>query len=271
MSSALDTLCAVSIKHRTHEVLNDRWGGGAIGVAVDIILVTLIVANIIAFVLETEPTIGNAYADAFRLFESVSIVAFTIEYLVRLWSCTSDPHNARPLLGRLRWSLSPMALIDLAAIAPFYLAFVGLDLRAMRVLRLVKMLRLAKLGRYTAAINLLAKVLGERKSELLAVFSMATVVVLLSSIGMYYAERVHQPDEFGSVPRAMLWTITNLTPLSATLARPATPVGLGLSVVVAIVGVGVIAMPTGIIGAGFVEHIRKRRTEALCPHCGKLI
>ncbi|MEL6795265.1 MAG: ion transporter, partial [Planctomycetota bacterium] len=213
----------------------------------------------------------NAYADAFRVFESVSIAAFTVEYLVRLWSCTADPRYAGPLTGRLRWMLSPMALIDLAAIAPFYLAFVGLDLRAIRVLRLVKMLRLAKISRYTAAINLLAKVLGERKSELLAVFSMAAVVVLFSSIGMYYAERAHQPDEFESVPQAMLWTIMNLTPLSATSARPVTPIGLGLSVVVAVVGVGVIAMPTGIIGAGFVEHIRKRRTEPRCPHCGKAI
>ncbi|MEM8757441.1 MAG: ion transporter [Planctomycetota bacterium] len=256
------------VRGRIYELFNTRWGGGRVGVAIDLVLVVLIGTNIIAFVLETESALAAEYGVAFRWFEVFSVSVFTLEYVLRLWSCTAGSGYAHPVAGRIRWACSPMAIIDLLAILPFYLPMLGVDLRALRVVRLARILRLAKLGRYTRSVALLASVLRERKSELLAVLFMATVIVLLSSIAMYYAERERQPESFGSVPRSMLWTVTNLTPLSATGARPETPAGIGLSVVIAIAGVGVIAMPTGIVGAGFVQHARGRRTVQRCPQCG---
>jgi voltage-gated potassium channel len=125
-------------------------------------LVALILANIAAFVLETVEPIHRTAPAFFRWFEAVSVAIFTIEYLLRLWSCTASPSYAGPVLGRLRFALTP-ALVDLLAILPFYLPLAVGDLRVLRTIRMLRLLRLAKLGRYSIAVRTIGAVLRPRE------------------------------------------------------------------------------------------------------------
>ncbi|MCA9271572.1 MAG: ion transporter [Phycisphaerales bacterium] len=259
-----------SIRDRVYEITSDKWGGGPLGVAFDIAIVSLILLSILAVVLESVDSIGERYRVWFAAFEVFAVSVFTIEYLLRVWSCTADPRYAHPVRGRLRFMASPLAIIDLLAILPFYLPFVGVDLRSLRVFRLLRLLRLAKLGRYTRALGLIWRVMLRVRYELVSLAVVVVCFVLVASVLMYYAERSSGTEGFDDIPSSMLWTVTNLTPLSATSAKPLTVLGKLLSVCVAIVGVGIIALPTGIVGAGLVEELRAKRIQVqVCPHCSK--
>lgn len=258
------------MRARVYGVTSDKWGGGRIGLTFDITIVSLILLSIIATVLESVESLGVRYANWFGAFEVFAVSVFTVEYLLRVWSCTADPRYAHPVRGRLRFVVSPMALIDLIAILPFYLPFVGVDLRSLRIFRLLRVLRLAKLGRYTRALSLIGRVVVRVRYELISLALVVVCFVLIASVLMYYAERPNQTAGFEDIPSAMLWTVTNLTPLSATAAKPVTLLGKLLSVIVAVVGIGIIALPTGIVGAGLLEELRAKRVEReTCPHCGK--
>ncbi len=258
------------MRHRVYGMTSDKWGGGSLGIAFDLAIVSLILLSIIAVVIESVDSIGNRYRVWFGAFETLAVIVFTIEYLLRVWSCTADPKYAHPIRGRLRFMASPLAIIDLVAILPFYLPFVGIDLRSLRIFRLLRLLRLAKLGRYTRALGLIWRVVLRVRYELVSLAVVIICFVLVASVLMYYAERSSGTEGFDDIPSSMLWTVTNLTPLSATSAKPLTVLGKLLSVCVAVVGVGIIALPTGIVGAGLVEELRaKRLGKSACPHCGK--
>ena len=137
----------------------------------------LVIANIIALILETVPSIHDAYPTVFKDFDLISVAIFTIEYILRLWSITSEEKYKRPIVGRIRYMLTPVALIDLVAIIPFYLPFVmAMDLRFLRAFRL---LRLAKLGRYSSAMQTLLKVARSRKEELIGCMSLTFLLIIL--------------------------------------------------------------------------------------------
>ena len=170
--------------------------------------------------------------------------------------------------GRLRFVVTPMAIIDLLAILPFYLYFLPVDLRFVRAFRLVRVVRIAKVARYIAALTLFSKVLRNKREELILTSVAALVVIVVASCLMHFAESEIQPQAFPDIPRTMWWAVATLTTVGYGDVYPVTDLGKVLAAVVALAGIGLVALPTGILGSGFVEEIEKRRGSARCPHCG---
>jgi voltage-gated potassium channel len=157
-----------SLKTRTHEILEKAAPGDTASQAFDIFIMTLICLNILATILETVRRLSAHHMGFFRTFEVFSVAVFTVEYVLRIWSCTSDPKFAHPVKGRLRFAVTPMALVDLMAVLPFYLPrLIPLDLRFIRALRLFRLFRVFKFGRYSEALDTLGHVIRAKREELI--------------------------------------------------------------------------------------------------------
>jgi voltage-gated potassium channel len=238
----------------------------------DILIISLIFLNVVAVVIESVASVQKAAPWFFTVFETVSVVIFTVEYVLRVWSCTVAPRFAGPVLGRLRFMATPFAVIDLCAILPFYFAGLGLDLRFIRAFRLMRIFRIAKLGRYSTSLQLLGRVFAARKYELLVTLSVMLVLLVVASCLMYYAEGDVQPNVFSSIPASMWWGVATLTTVGYGDAFPVTVTGKLIASFMAIMGIGVFALPAGILGGGFMEEVRRARGEGIeCPHCGAKI
>lgn len=214
----------------------------AIGRHFAIIIQILIVASIVAFTLETLPDLSTKWQHAFDVFELVVVVIFTAEYLLRLIASKS----------RLRYIFSFYGLIDLAAIAPFYLA-TGLDLRSLRVLRIFRLLRIAKLFRYSRAAQRLATAFFDVRHELILFGFMIVVLLYLASVGIYYFENAAQPDQFKSILHSMWWAVTTLTTVGYGDIYPVTLGGRIFTFVILVLGLGVVAVPTGLVASALTE------------------
>lgn len=262
------------VKRRMREILTipsapgDFWGS-----AFDAFIITLIVLNTLAVIVETIPGAIAGYEDWVTAFEWLSIAVFAVEYFLRIWSITTEPGFAHPVRGRLKWMATPFAVIDLLAILPALLFAV--DLRFLRVLRV---LRILKLGRYSESVLILGNVLKRSRRELLTSLFVVLLALLVVSSFMYYAEREAQPDVFASIPHAMYWGIIALTTTGYGDVVPITTPGRVLAGVAALLGVAAIALPVGILSSSFVQEIEARRVakrkaddaaESNCPHCGK--
>ena len=164
-----------------------------------------------------------------------------------------------------------MAIIDLLAILPAFLPFIGIDLRVLRSLRVFRIIRIAKLGRYSRALQMIAQAFKSKREHLITSAFFMLVLILIAASLMYYAERDAQPDHFDSIPSAMWWSVVTLTTVGYGDVYPVTPVGRLLAAVMAILGVGMVALPTSILGAGFIEQMSKPspRPHPACPHCGR--
>jgi len=220
-------------------------------------IMMLIVFNVIAVMLESVRDIGAAHQRFFNAFELFSVMAFAVEYLFRVWASVEDGRYRRPLAGRLRYMATPMAIVDLIAVLPFFLgAFFNVDTRILRVLRL---LRVFKLTRHSAALEILFKVIRLESRSLGAALFVLLVLMVLASAGMYVAERNVQPEFFGNIPKAMWWATVTLTTVGYGDVVPVTDVGRFFSGIIVILGIGIAALPAGIVAAGFTQELQKRR------------
>ena len=164
-----------------------------------------------------------------------------------------------------------MALVDLLAVLPFYLPLLlPFDLRVLRILRLFRIFRLAKIGRYSESMKVLTKVMQNKREELLISLSTTAIMLVLISSLMYYVERDIQPEAFSSIPATMWWGIATMTTVGYGDVYPLTAVGRILGATVCLLGIGVFALPAGIIASGLSDAMRRRgKTRHVCPHCGK--
>lgn len=221
-------------------------------------MAVLIIANVVAVALETLPGVGDRYMSAFWTFELVSVAIFSIEYLLRLWVC---PHFVRyqdmpPGQARWRYARTPMAIVDLLAILPFYLsAFLNLDLR---LLRAVRLLRLFKIMRYSVAIETLIAAIKRESQALYASFILMVFMLVVSASAIYYLEHEAQPEAFQSIPHAMWWAMATLSTVGYGDLAPITPLGKFLGALVMIIGIGMFALPTGILASGFTQELKRR-------------
>ncbi len=223
----------------------------------DFSLIILIVANVIALVLETVPPIDNEYHKFFKWFEIISVAIFSLEYIFRLYACVEDRRFRKPFKGRLKFALTPMQLIDALAILPFYLSFLGVDTRVLRVLRIMRIFRLLKLTRYVASLELISRILKERLTDLIISLTMVFLLILISASLMYYAERGVQPEAFSSIPASMWWAVATLTTVGYGDIYPITFLGKFLASCIAILGIAAFAIPTGILSSAFSDAIKK--------------
>jgi len=206
------------------------------------------------------------------IFEIISIIIFCVEYAGRMWACVEDKRFEEPLFGRIRYALHFMTLLDLAAILPFFIPFIATDTRVIRIFRLLRLIRILKVGRYYKTLQIFSSVIMEKKEELVLTTLLMIMLLIVSACVMYYCENGVQPDKFSSIPQSMWWSIETLTTVGYGDIYPVTTLGKIFSGMISILGLGMFALPAGILGAGFVEEIQKRKKHIKrCPHCGKEI
>ena len=233
----------------------------------------LIILNVISLILESYKELRDSIPDFFYYFEVISVIIFSIEYLLRLWTSDLDKtYKGNSFKKRLKFSLSTLALIDLIAILPFYLPLIfPFDLRIVRILRLFRLLRIFKLGRYSKSLNTITSVLKSTKSELAITGFVAFILLVLSSTIMYYFENEVQPEKFASIGHSFWWAVATLTTVGYGDVFPITAMGKIMSGLIALIGIGFIALPTGIISSAFIERIQEQKKErniCKCPNCG---
>lgn len=246
------------LRRRTYAVLENAADEPAAR-PLNRLLIALIIANVAAIVLGSVTSIAARYQPWLALFEWFSILVFSIEYLARVWAAVErdDGRYAAPVTGRIRYMLSPLALIDLLAILPFYLAFlVPVDLRFMRIFRLFLIF---KLTRYHASMSLLGRVVrNEARPIAAALFVLATLLMVAASFA-FIAEHETQPQVFASIPDAMWWAIVTMTTVGYGDMVPVTPFGKLIGGVIAVIGLGMVALPAGLLAAGFSEQLHQRK------------
>jgi voltage-gated potassium channel len=259
-----------SFRHRLYQILQEPQTDDCLAKWINGFLIGLILLNVLSIILVTIPGLGNQFRGIFILIEVVSVAIFTIEYLLRVYACKEDPHLAGKA-GRLKFGLSGLQLVDLLAILSFYFPLAFSSLEFFRIFRIFRIFRLVKLVRYSDSLQLLGKVIGSKKRELTMVFSMFLIAMVMASTLMFYAERLAQPEKFSSIPAAMYWAVVTMATVGYGDVTPVTVVGKLLTMCVALSGILVLAMPTAIIGSGFMEELEKHREKRVCPHCGKVI
>ncbi len=226
---------------------------------VDLFLIALIIFNIICLSFETDKEVYSTYKDFFEKVELISVIIFTIEYLLRLIS-----------LEKIKGILHPLMIIDLIAIIPFYLPVFGLDLRFLRMFRLVRtlrvlrslrILRIFKLARYFEALQLIGKVITKKRHELISIFGLLLFCIFLSSFFMYYAEAEAQPKVFKNILDTFWWSLITFTTVGYGDMVPITPLGKLLSGMVVLIGIMLFALPTSILTAEFLNEFQKNENK----------
>ncbi len=234
-------------------------------------MVFVILLNVIVVILETVKPIHALFFVEFAFIDAFSVIFFSIEYILRLWVCVQNRNFSSPVRGRIRYALTPLAIIDFLSVAPFYLPmFLPVDLRILRILRLFRIIRILKLGHYSTAVAVVGRVIVRKKEELLISLSILVIAIILASSMMYYAEHEVQPEAFDSIPHAMWWAIVTLATVGYGDVYPITILGKVLGGVVLVAGIMIFALPTAIFAAGFIEDITVRK-GIVCPKCGYVI
>ena len=266
----------MTTKRRVFAIVSKAEGNDIPSRVFDITVMSLILLSVLSIILESFESLAARFAPAFAGFELVTILFFTVEYAARLW--TADlllPGSSHP---HIRYALSFMAIVDLLAILPFYLPFLSADLRFLRMLRLLRLLRMIrvfKLGRYFDALRIVVKVIKDSAAQLVISILLCLFVMLFSAIVMYTVENPAQPDQFPNIIASLWWAICTLTTVGYGDVYPITAIGRFFAAVISLVGIGIIAIPTGIIAAGFSSVISAAAPEEdpkpFCPYCGHRI
>ncbi len=226
----------------------------------------LVVAGIIVLVsiavLETEIHVIRRYGNLMNVMKAVLFVFFATEYALRLWVAVLNPR----FRSTLQYALTPSALLDLAVLVTFVTPFMGLEATVFRLLQIARLLRLARMGRYSRAMNLVFEAIRSRSTELLLSFGMAFGLMLGAATLLYVVEAPGQPEAFGSIPRAMWWAVETLTTVGYGDVVPQTALGRILAAFTALSGIGIIALPTGVMAGAFSDAIRRAREERTHGH-----
>jgi voltage-gated potassium channel len=268
---------ASGLRPRVHEILNNPPIGDLIGRTIAFALLALIAANATASVLATDVDIARRAPAFFYWFEVISVIIFTIEYVARVWSSAADPRYGTGIRGRLRMMVSPLALLDLVSILPFYVELLSpgtLDLRFLRIMRLLRLFRLMRVRRLAEALSVLTRIVSSKRAELGVTLAFVVVAMLLAAGAMYAVEHGEPDTKFTSIPRAMWWAIVTVTTIGYGDMVPTSPLGQVIAGIVAFVGICAIALPVGILSSGFIDELNRKKAQAetvpsrSCPHCG---
>ncbi len=222
------------------------------------LVAVIIIASIIIVTLSTEPTIYEPWKNQIIVADMAIGVLFAIEYIMRLWVAGEDPEY-KGFVGRIKYAFTLRALLDLIAVLPFFLGFVGGDIFLLRLFRLVRIYTLAKLGDFSIAMKHIKDAVSERYMELFLAFMLAMIVLLISSTIMFLVEGPVQPEKFGSIPRALWWGIATLTTIGYGDIYPKSALGKFCCSLTCLAAIGLIAMPTGIMAAAFSDAFQRHK------------
>ena len=247
------------LRRRVYLVLEGGPAHGWLGALVEIFLIVLIILNVVGFTLQSVPFIRRPYWLDLEVFEIFSVAVFTVEYMLRLWVSVEDPlvRDKGRWRGRLMAATKPLMLIDFFAVAPVYFTvfFPFLDLR---FLRMVRLLRLLKIARYSPALSTLGQVIVSERRALFGTLLLLTCATVFAAAAMHAVEGAVQPDKFGTIPSSMWWAITTLTTVGYGDEVPITLLGRLVAGCTMVVGLGILALPVGIVATGFMNTIHQR-------------
>lgn len=252
------TASGESLRWRAYQMLEPRvWPDEGLSPINRAIAILICLAAFLA-ILESEPVLYVGREGWFLAAEILFTLIFLAEYIVRVWAAGEDPAY-RGMRGRLRYMMTVPAVIDLLALLPLFLVFLGSEAFLLRLFRLIRILRVARLGRFSSALHAISEAVRARRFELLMSLAIAVILLLVSSTLLYVVEGPSQPEAFGSIPRAMWWSVATLTTVGYGDVYPVTTLGRILAGLTAITGIGLIAMPTGILASAFSDAIQERR------------
>lgn len=247
---------------------------------VDYFISTLIILSIIAIILESFENFNSEYHSWLRGFEIFSVVVFTLEYICRIWISDKVYPDLTPGQARRKYIFSVLGIVDFMAILPFYIPMIiSLDLRFIRALRLLRLFRIFKLAHYSSSLKLLGNVLKGKKEELVITIFACMILLMITSSLIYEIEHDIQPDKFPNIFASFWWSIATLTTIGYGDVYPISGWGQFLAAITALFGIGLVAIPTGIISSGYLEELsnnKKQHNDSkksnefnYCPHCGK--
>lgn len=245
------------IQEKTHKTLRqfvagllETQSGKLASKLVQLSIIVVIGIAVLSIILESVPSYHRDYSEVFLSVAIFTTSFFAMEYLLRVWTAPDleQYKNLNPFKARLKYICSPEAIIDLIAFLPVILTFNHVDLRILRIIRLFSIL---KLTRYNRSMNVLVTVVKNQHHIILATFFILLIMLIITSTGIYLIERDHQPDAFGSIPKAMWWGIVTITTIGYGDVIPITPLGKFFASVIVFIGIGIIALPTGILASAF--------------------
>jgi hypothetical protein len=251
-----------TFRQRLHALVFPSPYGGALNQHFDIFISFFVVVSVIASILESVQIIDYMLNVEFSVFDSVAVAVFTLEYMTRIYVCVEEPSFKKPITGRLKQAFTPSTLIDLLAILPFYLEVFLHHLFDLRFLRVFRLTRLLKLTRSSDATAILFKVVGREWPVLgAAAFILMLLVIITASLG-YLFEHDAQPDKFDNIPNAIYWAVITLASVGYGDISPVTTMGRVITIIMALVGIGIFAIPAALLASAFSDQLIKER-EAL--------
>jgi hypothetical protein len=224
-------------------------------------LIFWIVASVLSIVFESVESIRAQFASHFFILDAISFVVFFIEYSLRVYAYPEENRAKQPLALRFKFMSSISGLLDLVAILPFMLEMLFSNFIDLRFLRIIRMVRLLKLGRYSSASDTMFAVIKKEAPVLMASsFVMGLLVFITAAFG-YLLERGAQPDKFENIPQSLYWAVITLASVGYGDISPITPGGRFMTVVLALVGIGIFAIPAAIMASGFTDQLRMNREK----------
>ena len=248
-----------TFRQKVHAVVFPSAYGGSLHTIFDTFIVIWVIVSVLAVILESVHGVHYLLNLEFIVLDAIAVGIFTLEYCLRMYCCVEEPGYKRAVSGRLKMAKSTSSIIDILAIAPFFLeVFLHhlIDLRFMRVFRL---LRLLKLSRYTGATQSLSKVIVREWPVMAAsAFIMLLLVVMTASLG-YLFEHEAQPDKFENIPQAIYWAVITLASVGYGDISPVTPAGRAMTIVLALIGIGIFAIPAALLSSAFSDQLKRDR------------
>ena len=248
-----------TFRQKVHAVVFPSDYGGTLHTMFDTFIVIWVIVSVLAVILESVHSIHYLLSLEFLILDAIAVSIFTIEYCLRLYCCVEEPQYKKAISGRLKLAKSPSAIIDLLAIAPFFLEVFLHHLFDLRFMRVFRLLRLLKLTRYTGATTSLSKVIVREWPVMAAsAFIMLLLVVMTASLG-YLFEHDAQPEKFENIPQSIYWAVITLASVGYGDISPITPAGRAMTIVLAFIGIGIFAIPAALLSSAFSDQLKMDR------------
>ena len=245
-----------TFRQKVYALLHATPYSGPLHRYIDQLIIWSVLVSVVCIVLETVPGIHAIFKYEFEVLEIATFSLFAVEYLARAYASCESPHYSHPVKGRLKYLVSIPALIDLVSILPYFLGLLLNQFMDTRFLRIFRLTRLLKVTRYTGTLNTLLKAIQREKRVLFAsAFMMLLLVVLTASLG-YELEHDAQPDKFNTIPDAMYWAVITLASVGYGDISPITPLGRAMTVIISLIGIGIFAIPAGLMASAFTDQLR---------------
>lgn len=252
-----------SFRQKLHALVWPSEYGGRLHDYFDTFIMVWVVVSVVAVVLESVASVHYVLNLEFIILDTIAVGIFSLEYLLRMYTVVESPNHKHALLGRLKYAKTGNAIIDLLAVLPFFLEAFLHHLFDLRFLRVFRLLRLLKLTKYTGSTQTLVTVIVREWPVMSAsVFIMMLLVVLTASLG-YLFEHEAQPDKFEHIPASIYWAVITLASVGYGDITPVTVVGRAMTIILAILGIGIFAIPSAILASAFSDQLRIERETLL--------